>query len=138
MHEDIPTTGWQGNKTILGKNIRTKRTWQKSRMDKKNMEKKVTRTQRWSKGENTLRFSQSNTYEVPSISFHPFFVWTLLLIVHTWNSSPLRCNLLRVQCTFCNVPTTSGRPYGSPLVWACQWLSSQPLSSPQLFHNDSL
>ena len=27
---------------------------------------------------------------------------------------------------------------GSPLVWACQWPSSQPLSSPQLSHNDSL
>ena len=26
----------------------------------------------------------------------------------------------------------------SPLVWACQWPSSQPLSSPQLSHNDSL
>ena len=33
---------------------------------------------------------------------------------------------------------TSWRPYGSPLVWACQWPSSQPLSSPQLSHNDSL
>ena len=28
--------------------------------------------------------------------------------------------------------------YGSPLVWACQWPSSQPLSSPQLPRNDSL
>ena len=26
----------------------------------------------------------------------------------------------------------------SPLVWACQWLSSQPHSSPQLSHNDSI
>ena len=34
--------------------------------------------------------------------------------------------------------TTSGRPHGSPLVWSCQWPSSQPLSSPQLSHNDSL
>ena len=32
----------------------------------------------------------------------------------------------------------SGRPHGSPLVWACQWHSSQPFSSPQLSHNDSL
>ena len=31
-----------------------------------------------------------------------------------------------------------GRPHGSPLVWACQWPSSLPLSSPQLSHNDSL
>ena len=62
----------------------------------------------------------------------------LLLIVHTWNSSPLRSNLLRLQCTCCTVPTTSRRPHGSPLVWACQWPSSQPLSSPQLSHNDSL
>ena len=64
------------------------------------------------------------------------FVWTLLLIVNTWNSSPLRSNLLRLQCTCSTVPTTSGRLHGSPLVWACQWSSSQPLSS-QLSHNDS-
>ena len=41
-------------------------------------------------------------------------------------------NLLRLQCTCCTVPTTSGRPQGSLLVWVCQWLSSLPLSSPQL------
>ena len=50
-------------------------------------------------------------------------MWALLLIVHTWNSSPLRSNLLRLQCT-CTVPTTSGRPHGSPLVWVCQWPSN--------------
>ena len=69
--------------------------------------------------------------------FPDFFEWALLLIVHTWNSSPLRTNLLRLQCT-CIIPTTSGRPHASPLVWACQWPSSQPHSSPQLSHNDSL
>ena len=60
-------------------------------------------------------------------------IWTLLLIVHTWNSTTLRSNLLRLQCT-CTVPTNSSRPHGSLLVWACQWPSSQP----QLSHNDSL
>ena len=60
------------------------------------------------------------------------------MIVRTWNSSPLQSNLHRLQCTCCNVPTTSGRPRVSPLVWACQWPLSQPLSSPQLSHNDSL
>ena len=30
------------------------------------------------------------------------------------------------------------KSHGSPLVWACQWPSSQSLSSPQLSHNDSL
>ena len=34
-------------------------------------------------------------YEDHSISFQIFFVLALLLIVHTWNSSPLRSNLLR-------------------------------------------
>ena len=77
-------------------------------------------------------------YEVHTISFQTFFVWALLLIVHTWNSSPLRCNLLRLQCTSCTVLTTPGRPHRSPLVWACQWPSSQPLSSPQLSHSDRL
>ena len=66
-----------------------------------------------------------------------FFVWALLLIVHTWNSSPLQSNLLWLQYNCCTVPTTSGRPHGSPLVWACQSPSSQPLSSPQLSHKDS-
>ena len=77
------------------------------------------------------------SYKVHMISFQTFFIWALLLIVHTWNSSPLQSNLLRLQCT-CTVSTTSGRPHGGPLVWACQWPSSQPLSSPQLSHNDSL
>ena len=67
-----------------------------------------------------------------------FFVWALLLLVHTSNSSLLPSNLLRLQCTFSTVPTTSSRLHGSPLVWACQWPSSQPLSSPQLSHIDSL
>ena len=69
--------------------------------------------------------------------FPDFFVWTLLLIVHIRNSSPFRSNLLRLECT-CTVPTTSARPHGSPLVWACQSPSSQTLSSPQLSHNNSL
>ena len=43
-------------------------------------------------------------HEGPSISFQTFFVWALLLIVHTWNSSPLRSNLLRLQCP-CTVST---------------------------------
>ena len=72
------------------------------------------------------------------IFFYMLIVSALLLIVHTWNSSPLWSNLLRLQCTCCTIPTTSTRPHGSPLMWACQWSSSQPLSSPQLSHNDSL
>ena len=60
------------------------------------------------------------------------------MIVHTCNSSPLRSNLFRLQCACCTVPTTYGRLHGSPLVWACQWPSSQPHSSPQLSHNDNL
>ena len=86
----------------------------------------------------TIGYFFKTRYEVHTISFQTFFVWALLLIVYTWNSSPLWSNLLRLQCTCCTIPTTSGRPHGSPLVWACQWPSSQPLSSPQLSHNDSL
>ena len=71
------------------------------------------------------------------ISFQTFFVWALLLIVHTWNSTPLLSYPLQLQCT-CTVYITSGRPHGGPLVWVCQWPSSQPLSSPQLSHNYSL
>ena len=75
-------------------------------------------------------------YEGHTISFQTFFVWTLLLIVHTWNSSPLPSNLFRLQWTCCTVPTTSGRPHGIPLVWVCLCPSSQPLLSSQLSHND--
>ena len=77
-------------------------------------------------------------HEVHTIRFQTFFVWALLLIIHSWNSSPLPCNLLLLQCTCCSVLTISGRPHRSPIVWACQWPSSQLLSSPQLSHNDSL
>ena len=73
-------------------------------------------------------------YEDHWISFQSFFVWALSLIVHTSNTIPLRSNL-RLQCTYYTVPTTFGRPHRSPLVRACQWTSSQPLSSPQLSHN---
>ena len=54
------------------------------------------------------------------------------------NPRPLRSNLLRLQCTCSTIPTTFWRPHGSPFVWACQWPSSKPLSSPQLSHNDNL
>ena len=58
--------------------------------------------------------------------FPDFFVWVLLLIVQTWDSSHLQSNLLRLQYTCCTVTTTSGRLHGSPL------------SSPQFSHSDSL
>ena len=90
----------------------------------------------------TVIFSSCNrkiyTYIRGSLNKCPdFLVCALLLIVHTRNSSPLRSDLLRLQCT-CTVPTISGRPHESPLVWACQWPSSQPISSPQLSVSDSL
>ena len=77
-------------------------------------------------------------YEVHTISFQTFFVWALLLVVHSWNSSPFQSNLLRMQCACCTVSTISGRSHGSPLVFKCQWPSLQPLLSPQLSHNDTL
>ena len=49
-------------------------------------------------------------YEMHTISFQTFFVWILLLIVHTWNSTPFQSNLLWLQCTHSTIPTTSGRP----------------------------
>ena len=82
-------------------------------------------------------YKNVTSYEDHQISFQTFFVWALLLIVHTWNSSPLRSNLLRLQCTYCIVPTTSGRPYQSPLVWACQGPSSNSQSAnlPQIVYD---
>ena len=70
--------------------------------------------------------------------FPDFLRMGILLRVHTWNSSRLRSNRFWLQCTGFTVPTISEKPHGSPLLWACQWLLSQPLSSPQLYHNDSL
>ena len=61
-------------------------------------------------------FDDAKTYEVHSISFQTFLVWTLLLTVHTKNFSPLQSILLRHQCTCCTVPTTSGKPPGNLLV----------------------
>ena len=71
----------------------------------------------------TPQFSSARVLRGAYDKLPAFFVWALLLIVHTWNSSPLRSNLLRLQCTCCTIPTASGRPHGSPLVWACQWPS---------------
>ena len=76
------------------------------------------------------------TRRILTSHFQIFVVFALLLIVHTWNTSPLKSNPLRLQCT-CTVPKTSGKPRGCPLVWVCQWPLSQPLLSPQLSHNDS-
>ena len=76
-------------------------------------------------------------YEDHKLSFQTFLVWALLLMVHIWNSSPLWSNLFRLKWTCCTVTTTSGTPHGSLLMWAYQWPSSQPLSSPQFSHNDS-
>ena len=50
-----------------------------------------------------------------------FLFWQLgrghyVTIVHTWNSSPIRSSLLRLQCICCTLPTTSGTPHGSHLL----------------------
>ena len=58
---------------------------------------------------------RTNGIQESSNKFTDFFVRALLLIVHTWNSCPLRSNLLGIQCTCCTVLTTSGRLHGSPL-----------------------
>ena len=51
-------------------------------------------------------------YEGHSISLRTFFffVLALLLIIHTWNSSPLQSNLFRLKSTCHTAPTTSVRP----------------------------
>ena len=65
------------------------------------------------------------------ISFQTFFIWALLLIV-PFEVISSGCNALVVVFQqLLEGPT-------EVLVWACQWPSSQPLSSPQLSHNDSL
>ena len=51
--------------------------------------------------------------------FSDFFrMGTFIDSIHM-NSSPLRSNLLRLQCT-CTVPTTSGKSHRSHLVLGCQ------------------
>ena len=116
---------------------------ERSMIKKKKKKKKKTERKSWwnkyhvRKKKSVFR-ALSTLHEVHTISFQTFFVWALLLIVHAWNNSPLRSNFLWLQYTRCTVPATSRRSHGSPLVWACQWPLSQPLSSPQLSHNDSL
>ena len=62
-----------------------------------------------------------NIYVRGSLNKFPdFFVWALLLIVHTWNSSHLRSNRLRLQSTCCTVPKTSGRRLN--IVTLLYWL----------------
>ena len=47
-------------------------------------------------------------YEVHTIIFQPFFVWALLFIVHTWNSSPLvAMHLLYRSNKFWKAPSKS-------------------------------
>ena len=58
------------------------------------------------------------------------------------DSTHMKLDPFEVISSGCNAlvvlfPTTSGRPHRSPPVWACQSPPSQPLSSPQLSHNDS-
>ena len=77
---------------------------------------------------NCLKYNCWIIYELHTISFRTFFVWALLLTAHTWNSSPLRSNLLRLQSTCCTVPRTSGRPLE---VLLCECVKDLPHS---LFH----
>ena len=77
----------------------------------------------------------TSSYAESTDSFDFFRMGTFIDSTHM---KLLWSNLLQLQCTCCNVPTTSGRPHGSPFVWECQWPSSQPLSSTQLSHNNSL
>ena len=59
----------------------------------------------------------THIYEVNTIRFQTFFVWALLLIVHTWNTSPLRRSLLRLQCTCCTVSNNFSKdPWKSSCV----------------------
>ena len=82
---------------------------------------------------------QKNNYEVHEISFQTFSLCALLLIVHTHETLvPFEVISSGCNALVCTVPPTFGRSHRSSLVWVCQWPSSQPLSSPQLSHNDSL
>ena len=54
-------------------------------------------------------------YEGHTISFQTFFVWALLLRVHTWISTPLRSNLLQLLLQLF---------YRSNNVWKAPWKSS--------------
>ena len=87
-----------------------------------------------------LRGMRSNPSYIQGLlnKFRYFFRMGTFIDSTHWNSSPLRSDLLRLQRACCTVPTTSERPHGNPLLWACKWPSSRLLSSPQLSHNDSL
>ena len=70
--------------------------WRPKRCD---MSTRLAADPNWSWGGKhlSLYIFWTHTYEVHTISFQTFFfVWALLLIVHTWNASSLRKNLLRL------------------------------------------
>ena len=83
------------------------------------------------------KWGQKHTHTHTHTHTHIYIYIYIYIYIGTFIDSthmklPLRSNLLQLQCTCCNVPTIFGRPRGSPLVWACQWPSSKPLSPPQL------
>ena len=72
-----------------------------------------------------------------SLNKFPDFFHMGTFIDSTHKVVPFKVISSQLQCT-CTIPTTSGMSHGSALLWAYQWSSSQPLSSPQLSHNDNL
>ena len=69
------------------------------------------------KKQNTKLKTSFKIYEVHTISFQTFFVWALLLIVHTWNTCPFRNNFFRLLCTCCTILTSSERPHEIYQLW---------------------
>ena len=79
-------------------------------------------------------FSPPRFSTKPSAYQWPSQIELSYMLLYKSISRPLGCSC-RIECS--TVPATSGRPHGSLLVGEYQWPSSQPLSSPQLSHNDS-
>ena len=71
------------------------------------------------KWEVNIIVKQSSCVFLPALSFLHLNCHCVVIIVSLWYGTWLYNS--------CTVPTTSARPHGIPLVWACQWPSSKPL-----------
>ena len=89
---------------------------------------------------NTNRFlikkHRNRNLQVSLNKFPDFFRMGTYMIVHTWNSSALRSNPPPAAIHLLYHSNSFWKAHGSPLVWANQWPSSQPLSSPQFERSD--
>ena len=83
--------------------------------------------------------ASGNDASAPKLCLNPHAHTRMYMGIYKYRCVKIISWILNCEMWVCvHIRGAYGRPHGSPLVWACLWPSSQPLSSPQLSHNDSL